>query len=143
MKTEGKLVTCDYPGCSEQVMLRKIGEGETDGGYTRYDMYEPVPEGWGYKDNKDLCPSHHQDYLDMIQEFWDPTVPYEYVEQPIGKHAPQEIDALAEMLEADNSVVEPELKDEDILHDGSHVIVKGPENVYVGKVKPNDHDEEW
>ena len=143
MRTEGILIQCDYPRCDTQVMLAKTGEGEADGGYTRFNTYEPKPEGWGYVDGKDLCPDHYQEYLDMIQEFWDPIMPYEYAEPPIGKHAPQEIDALAAMLEADNSVVEPELKDEDILHDGSQVIVKGPENVYVGKVKPNDHDEEW
>ena len=134
MRTEGILIQCDYPMCDAQVMLAKTGEGETDGGYTRFNTYEPKPEGWGYVDDKDLCPDHYQYYLDMIAEFWEP---------PIGKHAPQEIDALAELLEADNSVVEPELKDEDILYDGSKVIVKGPETVYVGKVKPNDHDEDW
>ena len=134
MRTEGKLIQCDYPNCEEQVMLAKIGTKELDGGFTQVAQYEPLPEGWGCKDGKDLCPDHHQYYLDMIAEFWEP---------PVGKHASQDIDELAEMLEADNSVQEPELKDEDILHDGSHVIVKGPENVYVGKVKPNDHDEDW
>lgn len=132
MRTEGILIQCDYPMCDAQVMLAKTGEGEADGGYTRFSTYESLPEGWGYKDGKDLCPDHHQYYLDMIAEFWEPHV---------GKHANQDIEELAEMLEADNSVQEPELKDEDILHDGSQVIVKGPENVYVGKVKSNE--EEW
>lgn len=75
MKTEGKLVQCDYPKCNEHIMLAKIGECETDGGYTRYNNYEPLPDGWGYKDGKDLCPDHHQYYLDMIAEFWHPTEP--------------------------------------------------------------------
>ena len=141
MITEGKLIQCDYPMCDAQIMLAKTGEGEADGGYTRFNTYEPKPEGWGYVDGKDLCPDHHRQYLDMIAEFWNPTMPYEYEEQPVGRHSAQEIDALAKMLEADNSVVEPELKDEDILYDGNKVIVKGPENTYVGKVKQNN--EEW
>ena len=74
MKIEGQLIKCDYPNCEEHIMRAKIGEGETDGGYTKYAKYEPKPEGWGYVDSKDLCPDHYQYYLDMIAEFWEPPV---------------------------------------------------------------------
>lgn len=41
----GKLVICDR--CGEQVFLKCTGEGETDGGYTRWNNFEAPPEGWG------------------------------------------------------------------------------------------------
>lgn len=100
MKTDGRLVVCDYPNCTEQVMLRKVGVGEIDGGYTKFDKFEPMPEGWGYKDGKDLCPDHHQYYVDMIADFWNPIEP--------AHAAKNSAEELAEMLEADNSVLAPE-----------------------------------
>lgn len=107
MKRFGKVVSCDYPGCTECVLLEKIGTKELDGGTTIADIYETIPDNWGQVNSKDLCPDHWQYYQDAIAAFWD---------QPIGKHAVSDADELAEMLEADNSIVEPELKNEDILY---------------------------
>lgn len=45
MEVNGKLCTCDR--CGAQVFLKTIGEGERDGGFTRWNNFEPYPEGWG------------------------------------------------------------------------------------------------
>jgi len=43
-ETNGKLVTCDR--CSKQIFLKTIGDEERDGGYTRWNKFEPFPDGW-------------------------------------------------------------------------------------------------
>lgn len=43
-EVNGKLVTCDR--CGAQVFLKTTGEGEADGGYTRWNKFEPFPDGW-------------------------------------------------------------------------------------------------
>ena len=51
----GKLTTCDI--CGATVFSRSIGEGETDGGFTRWNKFEPKPEGWSWESELgDLCP---------------------------------------------------------------------------------------
>lgn len=40
----GQLTTCDR--CGTQIFRRKTGEGEADGGWTRWDNFAPYPEGW-------------------------------------------------------------------------------------------------
>lgn len=40
----GKLVACDR--CGKQIFVRTIGEGEADGGFTRWNKFEPLPDGW-------------------------------------------------------------------------------------------------
>ena len=40
----GRLSTCER--CGAQVFSKCVGEGETDGGYTRWNKFEPYPEGW-------------------------------------------------------------------------------------------------
>lgn len=44
MEVCGKLCTCDR--CGAQVFLKTTGEGEADGGFTRWNKFEPYPEGW-------------------------------------------------------------------------------------------------
>ena len=44
-EVNGKLVTCDR--CSASVFLKCTGEDERDGGFTRWNKFEPLPEGWG------------------------------------------------------------------------------------------------
>jgi len=41
---EGKLVTCDV--CGKSVFLPYVGDGESDGGFTRWRRYEKLPKGW-------------------------------------------------------------------------------------------------
>lgn len=43
-EVNGQLVTCDR--CGTQIFRKVIGEGELDGGYTRWNKFEPCPEGW-------------------------------------------------------------------------------------------------
>ena len=40
----GQLTTCER--CGAQIFRKTIGEGQTDGGYTRWNEFEPYPEGW-------------------------------------------------------------------------------------------------
>lgn len=51
----GKRVVCDR--CGEQVFVKTIGDGEMDGGFTRWNKFDPLPNGWGYHKGKDMCPA--------------------------------------------------------------------------------------
>ena len=44
-QVNGQLSTCER--CGAQIFRKCTGEGETDGGYTRWNNFEPYPEGWG------------------------------------------------------------------------------------------------
>ena len=41
----GRLTTCDR--CGATVFSKCTGEGEADGGYTRWNKFEQLPHGWG------------------------------------------------------------------------------------------------
>lgn len=43
-EVNGKMVTCDR--CGESIFLACTGEGERDGGFTRWTKFEPLPKGW-------------------------------------------------------------------------------------------------
>ena len=43
-QVNGQLTTCER--CGAQIFRKCIGEGEADGGYTRWNKFEPYPEGW-------------------------------------------------------------------------------------------------
>lgn len=43
-KVNGQLVTCDR--CGKQIFRKCTGEGETDGGFTRWNTFEEMPDGW-------------------------------------------------------------------------------------------------
>jgi uncharacterized protein YbdZ (MbtH family) len=45
-QTNGRLTTCDC--CGATVFSKCTGEGETDGGFTRWNKFEPLPEGWEF-----------------------------------------------------------------------------------------------
>ena len=64
----GKLITCDR--CGKNLFLKYIGEGETDGGYTRWNKFEDPPNGWEYRcDIGRLCPECNNAYVSMIDRF--------------------------------------------------------------------------
>ena len=64
----GKLVTCDR--CGKNVFLKCIGEGETDGGYTKWNKFEEAPNGWKcYYNTGLLCPECHEEYVDIVEKF--------------------------------------------------------------------------
>lgn len=72
----GKLVICDR--CGATAFIACTGEGERDGGYTRWNNFEALPEGWDItrdcKKTFRLCPSCNKLYRDMIDNFESYTV---------------------------------------------------------------------
>ena len=68
---KGKLTTCDR--CGAQVFAKHIGKGEADGGYTTWDKYEELPEGWEHltvgRVYRDLCPACSYEWLDKAERF--------------------------------------------------------------------------
>lgn len=46
MNQNGKLRICDR--CGAQHFSKTTGEGETDGGYTRWNNFEEPPRMWGF-----------------------------------------------------------------------------------------------
>lgn len=70
-EVKGKLVTCDRPGCGRQVFLKTTGEGERDGGYTRWNTFEPYPEGWEthWEAGGILCPGCAREYNVLLEQF--------------------------------------------------------------------------
>lgn len=67
MRTCGQLRTCDR--CGASVFLKCTGEGEADGGYTRWNKFEDA-EGWSVEMAiGDLCPSCTAELEAMMGEF--------------------------------------------------------------------------
>lgn len=63
----GRLYTCDR--CGAQAFIKTIGDGEADGGYTRWNKFEPL-EGWGMSPNfGNLCPRCNAEWSHTIDEF--------------------------------------------------------------------------
>lgn len=66
----GRLVTCDR--CGHKVFLSCTGEGETDGGYTRWNTFEPIPDGWAcHTETGNLCPKCDETFSDLVKEFME------------------------------------------------------------------------
>lgn len=64
---KGNMRTCDR--CGEWIFLKCIGEGSADGGYTRWNEFEPAP-GWDYLSNiGDLCPSCMDEHARLMDAF--------------------------------------------------------------------------
>ena len=54
-RVNGQLLTCDR--CKKQIFRKVTGEGERDGGFTRWNKFEDIPEGWTSPHTLgDLCP---------------------------------------------------------------------------------------
>ena len=67
-EVNGKLVTCER--CINTVFLKCTGEGEADGGYTRWNKFEPYPAGWRYcPDIGRLCPNCSAEYKVLLSNF--------------------------------------------------------------------------
>lgn len=63
----GRLYTCDR--CGAQAFVRCTGEGEADGGYTRWNKFEPL-DGWSINpDFKNLCPTCTAQWNKLIEKF--------------------------------------------------------------------------
>lgn len=75
-REKGMLRTCDI--CGATAFAKAAGEGETDGGYTRWNKFEAFPEGWssdikidgkGYIDTCPKCTAKHKElYEKLISE---------------------------------------------------------------------------
>jgi hypothetical protein len=67
-EVKGKLISCDR--CGATAFVRCIGEGERDGGFTRWNKFEDEPDGWDWHHGVGkLCPRCNQEYLQMIASF--------------------------------------------------------------------------
>lgn len=66
---DGRLYSCDR--CREKVFCFRTGTKEMDGGYTEWDTFEKLPEGWKtYYDGIGLlCPECSAEYSDMQAVF--------------------------------------------------------------------------
>lgn len=66
----GKLMVCDR--CVESIFLECIGEGEADGGYTRWNKFESCPIGWNncFVNLKlfTLCPKCSKEFMEFGKE---------------------------------------------------------------------------
>lgn len=79
MEQPGKLLTCDR--CGKQTFIEYIGEGEADGGFTRWAKYADKPEGWSYVSREDttgmkdkmklLCDKCYAEYNACIKSFFE------------------------------------------------------------------------
>lgn len=68
---EGKMLACDV--CGKSMFLKYLGDGEADGGYTKWRKYE-VADGWtryslpGVVSTGDLCPECAERIRDTLIE---------------------------------------------------------------------------
>jgi len=69
-RTKGMNVTCER--CGNTVFLKQIEDLVMDGGLTRNEQYEEMPEGWGtfYCEGKsmDMCPRCLEHMRNAVKE---------------------------------------------------------------------------
>jgi len=70
----GRMIYCER--CNKQLFLKCIGEGESDGGYTRWNKFEDVPKGWGavYDTNhegKYICDECRKKFDEKYKQLWN------------------------------------------------------------------------
>ena len=63
---------CDR--CKAEVFSAHIGDGEMDGGFTRWNKFEPKPRGWTRKEGRDLCPECAAEWNKLEVEFMNKTL---------------------------------------------------------------------
>lgn len=64
----GKLVECDR--CGKTCFLNYTGTEAFDGGYTKVDLFEKKPDGWGrHSDTGTLCDECEARYWSFIKRF--------------------------------------------------------------------------
>lgn len=67
-EVKGMLTTCDR--CGVTCFRKCVVEGETDGGFTRWNKFEPYPDGWDYhSETGRLCPECNGEYIKFLNEF--------------------------------------------------------------------------
>ena len=66
-RENGQLRTCDR--CGAQAFFKCTDEGETDGGWTRWDIIEPAV-GWKMVETVgDICPECYKEFKNMLESF--------------------------------------------------------------------------
>ena len=66
----GQITICDRQGCNEKIFRKCTGEGELDGGYTRWNKFEEFPDGWEFHTGIGmLCPKCNAEYHKMVEIF--------------------------------------------------------------------------
>lgn len=68
-RVSGYLVTCSR--CGATIFLKKLETRTTDGGYTRYDVMEELPDDWLpiYELGGHLCPECSKEFKKLIHNF--------------------------------------------------------------------------
>lgn len=67
-EVNGRLCTCDR--CGKNIFRRYVEDRETDGGFTRWNVFEPFPKGWGrHIDIGLLCPECNSQYTELRDNF--------------------------------------------------------------------------
>lgn len=67
----GRLIICDR--CGATAFCKCAGEGEADGGFTRWNKFEPAPDGWDWhSDTGSLCSACNEEYTTLIENFKKP-----------------------------------------------------------------------
>lgn len=69
---KGLLVSCDR--CGATTFREYIGKGDADGGYTTWDKFESIEEGWefcqvDFRKNIRLCPTCAQRWKHHVDMF--------------------------------------------------------------------------
>ena len=66
---EAIVMTC--PRCGNQIIRKKKGEKDMDGGFTHLTEYEPVPDSWEHlaEYNKFFCESCVKEYKRRLDGF--------------------------------------------------------------------------
>ena len=65
--TNGRRYTCDR--CGAECFCKCTGEGELDGGYTRWNNFEPLPSGWKTHAIGLLCPDCNGVYGEWVEKY--------------------------------------------------------------------------
>lgn len=70
-KVNGRIYSCDR--CGDKIFVKAISEKEMDGGFTRYNTFEDMPDGWGYdcRVGMDLCPECKKELDSIITLYKD------------------------------------------------------------------------
>ena len=92
----GRCTVCDR--CGTKIFRKCIGEGEADGGWTRWNEFEPLPEGWNfaaipkecdanwkggnaYNNYIQVCPDCYNLWKTIINESFLSGTPYYHVDE--------------------------------------------------------------
>lgn len=67
-RVKGMIVSCDR--CETEVFLERRDDGAADGGFSKQEVYAPLPLLWSNKNGKDLCPDCSAEYNRMMAHFY-------------------------------------------------------------------------